>query len=162
MTTAPPGIVSAPSMLIGLLLAVLACAASAAHAQVPHAPSDPATLAKGRDIYRQHCAACHGTNGEGATGWQQADRLGEMPAPPHDSEGHTWKHSDAMLYRIVQSGWRDRFNKTQRLTMPGFSTTLSPAETRAVITFLKTLWKPEQRIFQADESRNAPFPTKSP
>lgn len=81
-----------------------------------------------------------------------------MPAPPHDASGHTWKHSDATLYRTVQQGWRDPFNKTQRLTMPAFQGQLSREDTLAVIDYLKTLWKPEQRRFQAEESRKQPFP----
>ena len=112
----------------------------------------------GRSVYAKHCASCHGVRAEGAPSWEQPDAQGEMPAPPHDAEGHTWKHSDAMLYRIVMQGWRDPFNKTERLTMPGFSGILSPKEVRAVITYLKTLWTPEQRRFQAEESRNQPFP----
>lgn len=76
--------------------------------------------------------------------------------------GHTWKHSDAMLYRIVQHGWRDPFNKTDRLTMPAFKGQLSRKETIAVIAFLKTLWTPEQHRFQREESRRQPFPPEAP
>ena len=112
----------------------------------------------GRSVYAKHCASCHGVRAEGAPNWEQPDAQGELPAPPHDAEGHTWKHSDAMLYRIVMQGWRDPFNKTKRLTMPGFSGILSPKEVRAVITYLKTLWTPEQRRFQQEESRNQRFP----
>jgi mono/diheme cytochrome c family protein len=64
-----------------------------------------------------------------------------------------------MLYRIVAEGWRDPFNKTQRLTMPAFQQALKPAEIEAVINYLKTLWTPQQRAFQREESRNAPIPS---
>lgn len=84
-----------------------------------------------------------------------------MPAPPHDAKGHTWKHSDAMLHRIVMQGWRDPFNKTSRLTMPAFSPILSPKEARSVITYLKTLWTPEQRRFQREESKKGSFPPET-
>ena len=84
-----------------------------------------------------------------------------MPAPPHDRKGHTWKHSDAMLYGIVANGWRDPYNKTQRLTMPAFGQTLSPREIHDVIVYLKTLWTPEQRTFQREESRHASFPPEA-
>ena len=132
-----------------LLAAAIAAFSMAAHA-------GPAEL--GRGVYAKHCASCHGVRAEGAPNWEQPDAQGELPAPPHDAEGHTWKHSDAMLYRIVMQGWRDPFNKTKRLTMPGFSGILSPKEVRAVIAYLKTLWTPEQRRFQAEESRKQPFP----
>lgn len=118
-------------------------------------------IAAGRRIYEAQCASCHGGRGEGARNWQQPDAQGEMPAPPHDREGHTWKHADGMLYRLVRDGWRDPFNKTARLTMPAFGQSLSPAEIRAVIDYLKTLWTPEQRRFQERESRHMPFPREA-
>lgn len=140
--------------VIGLLgLAVLAHSAEAR----PPSP-DRQRIAAGRLIYQQHCAACHGDHGEGQPGWQQLNAQGELPPPPHGPQGHTWKHADAMLYQIVRNGWRDPFNKTQRLTMPAFEGTLSPSEIKAVITYLKTLWTPEQRRFQREESRHQPFP----
>lgn len=142
------------ALAIGLFGAV--AAPYAAGAALP--PLDTKLVELGRSVYAKDCASCHGARAEGAPRWQQPDAQGEMPAPPHDAEGHTWKHSDAMLYRIVMQGWRDPFNKTKRLTMPGFSGTLSPTQVRAVITYLKTLWSPEQRRFQAEESRNQPFP----
>lgn len=136
----------------------LGIAAAAHAAKDARPPLDPARVEQGRAIYQQQCASCHGPRGEGAPNWQQRDNQGELPAPPHNAQGHTWKHSDAMLYRIVREGWRDPFNKTKRLTMPGFEDVLSPEETRAVIAYLKTLWTPEQRRFQRDESREDPFP----
>lgn len=118
-------------------------------------------LAAGARVYAAQCAACHGARGEGQPQWDRPDASGEMPAPPHDRDGHTWKHSDSMLYRIVSKGWRDPFNKTARLTMPAFGQVLSPSETRDVIAYLKTLWTPEQRSFQLEESQHAPFPPEA-
>ncbi len=132
---------------------------AAAHPAAAHSSSpDQARITAGRLIYQQRCAACHGERGEGQAGWQQRDAQGELPPPPHGPKGHTWKHSDAMLYRIIRDGWRDPFNKTQRLTMPAFGQTLAPSEIQAVATYLKTLWTPQQRRFQREESRNQPFP----
>ena len=122
---------------------------------------DPARVTSGRAIYRQYCASCHGANAEGAKNWQERDQHGELPAPPHDTKGHTWRHSDAELYHMVEKGWRDPFNKTKRLTMPGFGEVLSPEQIRDVITYLKTLWTSEQRSFQSEESRDRPFPPKA-
>lgn len=107
----------------------------------------------GRDVYQQYCASCHGPDGEGAPNWEQPDAQGELPPPPHNAEGHTWKHSDAMLYRMVSEGWRDPFNKTGTLTMPAFGDVLKSGEIQDVITYLKTLWTPEQRQFQWEETQ---------
>jgi mono/diheme cytochrome c family protein len=145
------------------IVIVLLAIAVVTHADAARAADKTAQgrLAVGRAVYESACGSCHGARGEGAANWQEPDANGEMPAPPHDHFGHTWKHSDAMLYHIVQQGWRDPFNKTQRLTMPAFKGQLSREETIAVIDYLKTLWKPVQRRFQAEESRKQPFPTKS-
>lgn len=121
-------------------------------------PPDPEIVALGRQIYGQYCASCHGAEGEGQPNWEVPNELGELPAPPHDGTGHTWKHSDAMLYHIVLHGWRDPFNKSERLTMPAFQDTLTPREIRSVITYLKTLWTDQQQRFQWEESQGEPFP----
>ncbi len=124
-------------------------------------PLDPELVAHGQQIYSEYCAACHGPQGERVQGWQEPNEWGEMPPPPHDSTGHTWRHADGMLYRMVRDGWRDPFNKTDRLTMPPFGEVLSPEEIRAVITYLKTWWTPEQRQFQWEESQRDPFPPEA-
>lgn len=133
-------------MLVGL-----GTHATAGETAVP--PLDPAQVAAGRVIYQQHCASCHGPRGEAAANWEEPNAEGEMPPPPHDAGGHTWKHADAMLYRMVSEGWRDPFNKTRHLTMPAFGDRLSPGQIRDVIAYLKTLWTPEQWRFQEEETR---------
>ena len=129
---------------------------------VAGAPGDPSQqrIESGRRIYQQYCAACHGAKGEGQPGWQKRNAAGELPAPPHDPKGHTWKHSDGMLYRIIKNGWRDPFNKTDRMTMPAFGNNLSPGEIREVVEYLKTLWTPAQRRTQRQESKKEPFPAE--
>src|SRR3546814_3016354 len=82
----------------------------------------------GRKVYQEYCASCHGPRGEGQANWEAPNDQGELPAPPHNAEGHTWKHADAMLYRMVSEGWRDPFNKTRELTMPAFGDQLSPEQ----------------------------------
>jgi mono/diheme cytochrome c family protein len=134
-----------------MMLLLLRAGAVAAGEPVPP-PLDPKEVAAGRIVYQKYCASCHGVRGEGEANWETPNAQGELPSPPHDADGHTWKHSDEMLYRMVSEGWRDPFNKTQRLTMPQFREQLSPQEIRDVITYLKTLWTPEQRQFQWEET----------
>lgn len=122
------------------------------------AAGDKQTLQLGAQVYARSCASCHGANGEGAPRWSEPDPRGELPPPPHDSTGHTWRHADGMLYRIIRDGWRDPFNRTTRLTMPAFGNTLTAEETRAVIAYLKTGWTAEQREAQRNESMKEPFP----
>lgn len=108
---------------------------------------------QGKAVYQQYCQACHGPEGKGLTEqWKQRDALGELPAPPHDPSGHTWRHSDAMLYRMIAEGWRDPFNRTDRLTMPAFGDVLEPGQIDAVIAYLSTLWTEEQRAYQRQQT----------
>jgi mono/diheme cytochrome c family protein len=147
-----------------LLVAVMIGIASqipVARAANELAPLDSNLVKYGHALYEQYCASCHGANAEGAPNWQERDKNGELPAPPHNAEGHTWRHSDADLYMMVRKGWRDPFNKTKRLTMPAFQDVLTPEQTRAVITYLKSVWTPEEREFQLEESKDHPFPSEA-
>src|SRR5712691_10063131 len=126
-------------LVVGTMIAV------ANHVATVRAGDEASSLDLGRAIYQKHCASCHGADAQGAPHWQASDEHGELPAPPHDAEGHTWRHSDAELYEMVSKGWRDPFNKTKRLTMPGFGDLLSRQQIVAVMSYLKTLWTPEQR-----------------
>ena len=149
------------SLLLGTAMALVG-AASAAHAGLrERAASAPEGIRTGHLVFEKNCASCHGARGEGAPDWEHRDAKGELPPPPLDAHGHAWKHADGMLYRLVQGGWRDPFNKTERLTMPAFGNKLSPQQIRAVIEYLKTLWKPGQRRFQLGESRREPFPPEA-
>ncbi|MDF0749714.1 cytochrome c [Marinobacter sp. 71-i] len=117
------------------------------------ADNAPPEVHQGRQVYEQYCAACHGWQGEGADDWKKPNEKGEMPAPPHDDTGHTWRHSDAMLFKMIAEGWRHPFNKSDRLTMPAFGESLTNQEIGAVIEYLKSLWTDEQREYQAKESQ---------
>src|SRR5207245_3784977 len=97
-------------------------------------------------------------NAEGSSRWQQPDARGDMPPPPHDDRGHTWRHSDAQLAEIIRQGLRDPFNKTPELTMPPFGGQLTDAQIRDVIAYFKSLWSPEHRGYQEDQNRRPATP----
>ena len=127
---------------------------------VIRAELDPSQVARGRQVYVQNCARCHGQNAQGAPNWQQPDARGDLPPPPHDDSGHTWRHSDAQLAEIIQDGLRDRFNKTPELTMPSFKDQLTDAEIAAVIIYFKSLWSPAHRMYQEEQNQRPPMPTQ--
>lgn len=138
----------------GLALLLAGCARTQPGERTGGLPVlDPSEVTRGRAVYGQYCASCHGSRAEGAKNWTQLDARGNLPAPPHDDSGHTWRHSDKQLAELIQNGWRDRFNKTEELTMPPFKDRLSDEEIRAVITFFKSLWSEEHRRWQLEESR---------
>jgi len=109
-------------------------------------------------VYAQHCARCHGANAEGAADWQRPGADGNLPAPPHDDRGHTWRHSDGQLAEIIRDGQRDPFNTSPDLTMPAFRDELTDGEVAAVITYFKSLWSTEHRIFQEEQNQRIPAP----
>lgn len=113
------------------------------------------TVQRGRALYQQHCAVCHGSNAQGAATWQRPDDRGNLPAPPHDDSGHTWRHPDGQLREIILDGQRDPFNKTPDLTMPSFRDNLTDQEIDAVILYFKSLWSEEHRRFQQEETEKA-------
>jgi len=99
----------------------------------------------------------------GAPDWQQPDARGDLPPPPHDDTGHTWRHADAQLTEIIRGGLRDQFNKTPELTMPPFQTDqLSEREISDVIAYFKRLWSAEHQQFQEEQNRRPPTPMLSP
>jgi mono/diheme cytochrome c family protein len=131
---------------------------------VPPLPTlDQAEVASGQQVYRQHCAICHGPNAEGQPNWKVPDANGNLPAPPHDDSGHTWHHADGLLYEIIRDGFRDPLKPPDSpLTMPAFGDKLSDAEIRAVIAYFKSLWSEQSRLFQWQVTQQQPFPTVTP
>lgn len=99
-------------------------------------------------------------NAEGASNWERPDARGNLPPPPHDDTGHTWRHSDAQLAEIIRDGLRDPFNTTPELTMPPFRDRLDDDEIAAVIAYFKSLWSSEHRRFQEEENQRPPMPTR--
>ena len=153
----------ASGLLVSAAVAAFAtgCArSSGARAAGGSLPSlNAAQVRRGQEVYATYCATCHGPAAKGAANWQQPDAQGNLPAPPHDDSGHTWRHPDAQLDEIVRNGQRDRFNKTPELTMPAFKDQLSDAEIAAVIAYFKSLWSDEHRRFQQEQNERPPITT---
>ena len=120
----------------------------------------PAASAEtGAALYARHCASCHGANLQGQPDWRSPKADGTYPAPPHDAEGHTWHHDDAMLQDYVTKGGQavlDDMGVSFRSAMPGFGEVLSPAEITSILDFIKSTWP--ERIRQARDERLRPAP----
>ena len=114
--------------------------------------ADEQTLQLGQTVYEQACAECHGINGEGQfpSAPMQPDSTGRIGAPPHNGNGHTWHHDDALLLDYVINGGRG--NPAQFYPMPAFGDQLSLQEIESVIAYLKTFWTEEQRLIQAERT----------
>src|SRR6266576_3569509 len=99
-------------------------------------------VARGKAVYDQHCASCHGAKLEGQPNWRKPLPNGKWPAPPHDPTGHTWHHSDKVLFKVTKYGMQD-IVPDRDTDMPGFKDILSDAAIWAVLSYIESTWPPE-------------------
>ena len=157
----------------GVLASLLAIALISACGQSMEARgtvSDTTQISdRGGELFRGHCAACHGHGGEGQPNWNLRKSDGLLPAPPLNGDGHTWHHGDGTLYRIVSRGgaiYESPDLPGYKSGMPSFGDKLTHDEIVAVITYVKSLWKDKVaqglglpiRESQAIVSETDPFP----
>jgi mono/diheme cytochrome c family protein len=115
----------------------------------------PMSLALGKTVYQQHCAACHGAKLEGQPDWQRRLPNGRFPAPPHDDTGHTWHHTDEVLFGITKRGLVPPYAPPgYESDMPAFSGKLSDDEIRAVLVYIAAHWSPEVTKLREEMLRN--------
>lgn len=111
---------------------------------------DPARAARGAEVFRAYCAACHGERAEGAFGWERPGRDGKYPPPPLDGSAHAWHHPQAALEQVIRDGtWAQGGN------MPAWRGKLSDADIRAVIVWFQSLWPESIYAAWADMDRRA-------
>lgn len=108
-----------------------------------------ATLAMGQTVYQSTCASCHGVRLEGQPDWQRRRADGRLPAPPHDETGHTWHHSDEVLFNLTKFGLQNYVSTEYRSDMPAFNDVLSDEEIIAAIEYIKSTWSEATRRRQA-------------
>lgn len=111
-----------------------------------------APAARGRVLYADNCAACHGENLQGQSSWQTPGDDGRLPAPPHDASGHTWHHSDADLIAYITLGGDAALAQMGvdfSSGMPAFGDVLSARDIADILAYLKSTWPEAERRFQA-------------
>ncbi|KAB2909542.1 MAG: c-type cytochrome [Ignavibacteriales bacterium] len=82
--------------------------------------TDPAALAKGKEIFERSCAACHGKNGEGMVGPNLTD----------DYWIHGGKIGD--IFKVITEGVLDK-------GMPSWKALISPEEIEEIASFIKSI-----------------------
>ena len=101
----------------------------------------------GKQLFAENCASCHGKNGVGENPTQPRGGMtasGVSIAPALNGTGHTWHHSDQMLFQTIKHG-----SMAQNSRMVGFKNQLSDDQIRSVLKYIKSLWPEMYRIKQS-------------
>jgi mono/diheme cytochrome c family protein len=130
-------LVPAAALLVGAGLALAASLAAAPPAAAPPARQSGFALngnaARGKAVFQERCAICHGDNGNGKSAVAQASTI----KPADFTNGPLMaKTSDRDLYRVVQDGGPAVGKSAQML---GFSGILSDAQIRDVVAYVRSL-----------------------
>ncbi len=140
-----PSSVPSANRAVTVLLAILSLAACgegggkpATAPAVSTRATDAAQLARGAELYRTHCATCHGERAQGASNWQKPGPDGKYPAPPLDGTAHAWHHPLAALKATIRDG-------TLRLggNMPSWRGTIAEPDIEAIILWFQSFWPEE-------------------
>lgn len=98
--------------------------------------SDIALIARGRMLFAQNCAQCHGEGAVGAPDWTRRLPDGTFPPPPLNGTAHAWHHPLAQLRAVIRDG-------TPSGNMPAWAGRLNDEEITAVIAYVHSLWPQE-------------------
>ena len=91
---------------------------------------------KGKVVYSNNCAYCHGTNGEGVIlPWNQKMDDGRYPPPPLNDDAHAWHHPIKALRFTINEG-----GKPIGGVMPAFKDKLSSQDVDNVIAHIQSFW----------------------
>lgn len=127
------------------------------HAKQSASPADATDItevAAGQEVYVANCASCHGDKLQGQPNWSVRNANGKLPAPPHDTTGHTWHHPDQQLFKIIKLG-SAAIVPNYKTDMIGFGNKLSDRDIWNVIAYIKSTWPPEIQARQARMTRAA-------
>lgn len=96
--------------------------------EVFHHSTDPDVVARGRALFAQNCAVCHGVSGKG----NGPLAAGLTPPPADLTQLHFYHHSDETVLQWVSDGIPES-------AMPGFKEKLTLEERKAVVSFIRQL-----------------------
>lgn len=101
---------------------------------------DTVLIARGRTLFAQNCAQCHGEGAVGAPEWTRRLPDGSFPPPPLNGTAHAWHHPLAQLHSVIRNG-------SPSGNMPAWKDRLTDEDITAVIAYFHSLWP--QEAYQA-------------
>src|SRR5690606_16130516 len=114
-------------------------------------PSDDMLVVKGKAIYANNCAACHGEALQGQPNWRERLPNGRLPAPPHAKTGHPWHQPGALRFDMGKNGLvaGNTAARGYESDMPAYAGILTDEEIVAVLDYINSDWPP--RVLQAQK-----------
>ena len=98
---------------------------------------DTASIARGTELYAEHCAQCHGPQAQGHPDWQTPSDGSFAAAPPLNGTGNDWKRSRAELIAVIMDG---TVRKDGVLVMPAWKQRLSERDIDDIIAWFQSQW----------------------
>lgn len=92
-------------------------------------------VSRGKKIYKNNCAICHGVNAQSTFNWRQKNPDGSYPPPPLNGSAHSWHHPASQLIKTIREGGIPLGGK-----MPPFKDKLTDDEILDVIAFFQNYW----------------------
>lgn len=95
-------------------------------------PPTEASIERGRELYVELCAQCHGITGRG-----DGPLAADLPIPPADFQLHIPFHTDQFFFQVITRGFGD--------VMPAFGEQLSEEDRWNLVNFLRAEFSLEQQ-----------------
>lgn len=97
---------------------------------------DPASVARGTQLYNSYCIACHKRDGIGEPTVPWSIRRPDfIEAMPLNESSHAWHHGDEQLVRMILDG-----TPRSKIRMPVWRGALSEKDAADLVAYLKSLW----------------------
>ncbi len=92
-------------------------------------------VARGGQLFQQHCASCHKEDASGSPDWKKLNEEGKLPPPPLNGSAHTWHHPLPLLRQVVRNGGIPMGG-----SMPAFKDKLSRDEIDEILAWVQSHW----------------------
>ena len=109
-------------------------------AEITNWSSSEDTL-KGKTLFANNCAVCHGPEGIGpqSSALKVKRKDGKFQPPALNGTAHTWHHAPSLLRKIIANGGNS-YGKGYKGWMPEFKAELIQKERDVILKYIHSLW----------------------